>query len=68
MAPVIKPKYLICFNEKASYNKPKIDNIITTIRGGKKASARVWEGSHGLEWTVDSPAPYHTFQTPPALS
>lgn len=42
-------------------------NIIITIRGGKKASARVWEGSHGLEWTVDSPAPYHTFQIPPVL-
>ncbi len=37
-------------------------NIIMTIRGGKKASAKVWEGSHGLEWTVPSPAPYHTFQ------
>lgn len=38
-------------------------NIVLTIRGGKKASAKVWEGAHGLEWTVDSPAPYHTFQT-----
>ena len=38
-------------------------NIIMTIRGGKKATAKVWEGAHGLEWTVASPAPYHTFQT-----
>jgi cytochrome c oxidase subunit 1 len=37
-------------------------NIITCIRGGKKAPAKVWEGAHGLEWTVPSPAPYHTFQ------
>jgi len=37
-------------------------NIIMTIRGGKKASGKVWEGAHGLEWTVPSPAPYHTFQ------
>lgn len=37
-------------------------NIIMTIRGGKKASGKVWEGAHGLEWTVASPAPYHTFQ------
>lgn len=43
-------------------------NIIMTIRGGKKASARVWEGSHGLEWTVNSPAPYHTFQTAPKVN
>ncbi len=38
-------------------------NIIMTIRGGKHASAKVWESSHGLEWTVPSPAPHHTFQT-----
>jgi cytochrome c oxidase subunit 1 len=36
-------------------------NIIRTIFTGKKATARVWEGAHGLEWTVPSPAPYHTF-------
>ena len=32
---------------------------------GAKATDRVWEGSHGLEWTVPSPAPWHTFTTPP---
>ncbi len=42
-------------------------NIVMTVRGGKKATMRVWEGSHGLEWTVESPAPYHTFQTPPKI-
>ena len=42
-------------------------NIIMTIRGGKKASAKVWEGAHGLEWTVPSPAPYHTFSTAPQM-
>ncbi len=36
-------------------------NIISTIRGGVTASSRVWEGAEGLEWTVPSPAPYHTF-------
>ncbi len=41
--------------------------VIKCVRGGKKASAEVWEGSHGLEWTVPSPAPYHTFSTPPAI-
>ena len=29
---------------------------------------RVWEGAHGLEWTVASPAPYHTFEDPPVLA
>jgi cytochrome c oxidase subunit 1 len=40
-------------------------NVIATIRGGKKATAEVWENPEGLEWTVASPAPYHTFTTPP---
>lgn len=42
-------------------------NVIMTIRGGKKASDQVWEGAHGLEWTVPSPAPYHTFSHPPVI-
>jgi cytochrome c oxidase subunit 1 len=41
--------------------------IISTIRGGKAATAQVWEGAHGLEWTVPSPAPYHTFETAPEV-
>jgi len=41
--------------------------VIRTIVKGKKATAEVWEGSHGLEWTVASPAPYHTFTTPPEV-
>jgi len=43
-------------------------NIIMTVRGGKKASTKVWEGSHGLEWTVPSPAPHHTFETAPKFN
>lgn len=44
-------------------------NVIKTIRGKNrvKATAEVWEGHHGLEWTVPSPAPYHTFATPPKI-
>ncbi len=42
--------------------------VIKCVRGqGEKATDRVWEGSHGLEWTVPSPAPFHTFETPPVL-
>lgn len=43
-------------------------NIIRTARGGKKATPQVWEGAQGLEWTIDSPAPYHTFTTPPKIN
>jgi cytochrome c oxidase subunit 1 len=41
--------------------------LIKTIRGGEKATDRVWEGAEGLEWTVPSPAPYHTFETAPKI-
>jgi cytochrome c oxidase subunit 1 len=41
--------------------------IIKTIRGGKPATEQVWEGAHGLEWTLPSPAPYHTFETAPEV-
>ncbi|MDX1487117.1 MAG: cytochrome c oxidase subunit I, partial [Acidiferrobacterales bacterium] len=34
--------------------------VVQTIRGGKKATTQVWDGAEGLEWTVPSPAPYHT--------
>jgi len=40
-------------------------NVIRTIRKGRKASDRVWENSHGLEWTLSSPPPYHSFSKPP---
>ena len=41
--------------------------IIKTIKGGKKATEQVWEGAEGLEWTLSSPPPYHSFNTPPAI-
>ncbi|MCH1487677.1 MAG: cytochrome c oxidase subunit I [Pseudomonadales bacterium] len=41
--------------------------VIKTIRGGAQATDEVWESPEGLEWTVASPAPYHTFTTPPAV-
>jgi cytochrome c oxidase subunit 1 len=39
--------------------------VISTIRGGAKATDRVWEGAEGLEWTLPSPPPYHSFTTAP---
>jgi cytochrome c oxidase subunit 1 len=32
---------------------------------GEPAGARPWDGALGLEWEVPSPAPFHTFETPP---
>ena len=34
---------------------------------GEKAAANPWDGAEGLEWTLPSPPPYHTFETPPAV-
>lgn len=28
---------------------------------------KVWEGAEGLEWTIPTPAPYHTFETAPSV-
>jgi len=41
--------------------------VIKTIRGGKKATNLVWENAEGLEWTLSSPPPYHSFTTPPVI-
>jgi len=42
--------------------------VLKTIKGGNKATDKVWEGSGGLEWTLPSPPPYHSFATPPKVS
>jgi cytochrome c oxidase subunit 1 len=40
----------------------------TTIgKKGEQATAEVWDNPTGLEWQIPSPAPYHTFQTPPKV-
>ena len=38
------------------------------VRGGAKAPSRVWEGAHGLEWELPSPAPYHTWERAPDMA
>jgi len=39
--------------------------VLKCIKGGPKAAAKPWDGAEGLEWTVPSPAPFHTFEVPP---
>src|SRR5690554_644130 len=34
---------------------------------GERAAAKPWDGAEGLEWTVPSPAPHHTFETAPVF-
>ncbi|MBP6797915.1 MAG: cbb3-type cytochrome c oxidase subunit I, partial [Luteimonas sp.] len=38
-----------------------------SLKHGARAEARAWESAKGLEWTVPSPAPHHTFATPPVI-
>ncbi|MEO6823977.1 MAG: cytochrome c oxidase subunit I [Nitrosospira sp.] len=41
--------------------------VLKCIRGGEKAPAMPWEGGKTLEWTLPSPPPYHSFETPPVV-
>ena len=41
--------------------------VIKTIRGGKQAPQKPWEGAEGLTWEIPSPYPYHTFTRPPEI-
>ena len=43
--------------------------IVMAIRNGKKAEEKQWDGAEGLEWdALPSPAPYHSFSTPPKVN
>jgi len=43
--------------------------VLPVMRGkGALAPQRPWDGAEGLEWEVPSPAPFHTFETPPKLN
>ncbi len=48
--------------------------VIPAMRGqGEPAKANPWvdeggKGAEGLEWEVPSPAPFHTYETPPRLN
>lgn len=41
--------------------------VYKTIKGGEKATDQVWEGAEGLEWTLSSPPPYHSFSKAPEI-
>jgi cytochrome c oxidase subunit I len=38
------------------------------VRGGERATDRVWEGAQGLEWELPSPPPYHSWTVAPSLA
>ena len=44
-------------------------NIFRTVAGrGESATGKVWDQPQGLEWTLPSPAPYHSFDEPPEMT
>ena len=44
-------------------------NVILCIRGGAKVSDKVWDDAQveGLEFTLSSPPPFHSFTTQPVV-
>jgi cytochrome c oxidase subunit 1 len=42
--------------------------LAKTLRSGATAPQKPWDGADSLEWThLPTPAPYHSFETPPVL-
>jgi cytochrome c oxidase subunit 1 len=41
--------------------------IYKCAKGGVKATDKVWDEPKGLEWTLSSPPPYHSFSTAPEI-
>jgi cytochrome c oxidase subunit 1 len=42
--------------------------LVKAYRSGQRAPQKPWEGADSLEWTaIPTPAPYHTFETPPVI-
>jgi len=44
--------------------------VYVVVQGfwGQKAEQVVWDGARGLEWTLPTPIPHHTFSTPPQVT
>ena len=41
--------------------------LFKTLKKDVTAKDKVWEGAEGLEWTLPSPPPYHSFEKPPRV-
>jgi cytochrome c oxidase subunit I len=42
-------------------------NLVKNIRGGEQVANKAWDGATGLEWTLTSPPPYHSFAKQPVI-
>jgi cytochrome c oxidase subunit 1 len=41
--------------------------VFYTLKFGKPCPDKQWDGGTTLEWTLSSPPPFHTFETPPVI-
>ena len=41
--------------------------LLKTLKQDVTAEDKVWDGAEGLEWTLPSPPPYHSFEKPPRV-
>ena len=64
------------FNQLASigaftFGLAQLVFVYNIIKSGCQKSGNVpdkyWDGAKGLTWDIPSPAPYHTFETPPVI-
>ena len=57
---------LEALGEQPRFGDP--DFLKKAIKSGEKAPQKPWDGADTLEWThLPTPAPYHTFETAPAI-
>ncbi len=64
----IEEKCKSAFEEAAAGIVLFIFIVIYTLVRGKKCEANPWgEGADTLEWTVESPAPFHTHEELPRI-
>ena len=41
--------------------------LLSTLKQKVTATDQVWDGAKGLEWTLSSPPPYHSFEKAPKI-
>ena len=42
-------------------------NVWKCVKGGTRATDKVWEGAEGLEWDLSSPPPHHSWEVQPVI-
>ena len=71
LGPCEQGPTVVVYPDNTWYSKVTEADVATIldehIKGGKPAPANPWDAPSGLEWSLPSPAPYHSFETPPVV-